>query len=461
MKSRIVRLIVALLLIWAGAGLQRVRGAEWQAAPATTSPQPRRSSAPDPQHRYGNGRAAQTTPAPVSVPNEGAPSPPQEPYLRNSFDRIRNYIPDLASGLLVFALGILVAYFLRFILLRALPRTGIDSFLERNGLAAPPPGRSQPEQELRADAEQRRTIREAEPYESYFGRSPSRRWRADESARYRPPHDEPAGEKYPIDEDAASKSGTDARDVYEQRLEGSPRLEHSPIYESKSEDFSEERYSFDSPDVPEHHSVSGDARQYLEQEQFDPERHHVAAAQEDLEPEPEPRRRRAEDLYRPRIGSRVVASTVFWIIIIATLMEACRAARLYSFASGLDDILGYIPHLIAAVLIFIGSILVANWIRERVVGGDASTASLVGGAVKAGILTIGGFMALRELQIAPDIVKIAFTLAFGAIALASALAFGLGSRKVAEQMTTEIYDENASKLKEFSRKFRKNSDKAA
>jgi hypothetical protein len=142
-------------------------------------------------------------------------------------------------------------------------------------------------------------------------------------------------------------------------------------------------------------------------------------------------------------------------------MEACRTARLYSFASGLEDILGYIPHLIAAVLIFIGSILVANWVRDRLVSGDPSTASLVGGAVKAGILTIGGFMALRELQIAPDIVKIAFTLAFGAIALATALGFGLGSRKVAEQMTSEIYDENSSKLREFGRRLRKDPEKAA
>ena len=35
-------------------------------------------------------------------------------------------------------------------------------------------------------------------------------------------------------------------------------------------------------------------------------------------------------------------------------------------------------------------------------------------------------MALRELQIAPEIVSVAFTLTLGAIALAAALAFGLG-----------------------------------
>lgn len=464
MKSRIAGLTVALLLAGPGAVMPcTVVAAEAQAAPATTSPGAGRSSyAPDPQLRYRDGRTAQAAPAPSSAPNTAAPSPPQEPYLRNSFDRIRNYVPDLASGLLVFAVGVLVAYLIRLVLLRVLPRTGLDSFLQRNGLiVTPPPDLPQLKYGIEADAARRRAIRVAEPYQSYFGRSPARRWRAEESAGYRPPH-EPEEEKvFPVDEGSPLEPGGKPRDVYEQRLEGSPLVEHPLVYEKKSESFSEERYSFDSPDTAERASVSGDAQHYFEREEFDPERHHIPVSAEYEGRAPAPPRRRAEDLYRSRVGTRVVAGTVFWIVVIAALMEACRAARLYRFASGLDDVLAYIPHLIAAVLIFIGSILVANWIRERLVGGDASTASLVGGAVKAGILTIGGFMALRELQIAPDIVKIAFTLAFGAIALATALALGLGSRKVAEQMTSEIYDDNASKLKEFSRKFRKGPDKAA
>ena len=57
---------------------------------------------------------------------------------------------------------------------------------------------------------------------------------------------------------------------------------------------------------------------------------------------------------------------------------------------------------------------------------------------------MGAFMALRELQIAPEIVTIAFTLTLAAIALAAALAFGLGSRNVAGQVTQQWYDRQAS-----------------
>jgi hypothetical protein len=42
-----------------------------------------------------------------------------------------------------------------------------------------------------------------------------------------------------------------------------------------------------------------------------------------------------------------------------------------------------------------------------------------------------GTLALRQTQIAEDIVNMAFTLILGAIAVATALAFGLGARDLA------------------------------
>jgi hypothetical protein len=49
-------------------------------------------------------------------------------------------------------------------------------------------------------------------------------------------------------------------------------------------------------------------------------------------------------------------------------------------------------------------------------------------------------MALQELGIATDIVTTAFAILFGAIALAMALAFGLGNRELAGEVTREWYE---------------------
>jgi predicted alpha/beta hydrolase len=49
-------------------------------------------------------------------------------------------------------------------------------------------------------------------------------------------------------------------------------------------------------------------------------------------------------------------------------------------------------------------------------------------------------MALQELGVATDIVTTAFAILFGAIALALALAFGLGNRELAGEVMREWYD---------------------
>jgi hypothetical protein len=56
------------------------------------------------------------------------------------------------------------------------------------------------------------------------------------------------------------------------------------------------------------------------------------------------------------------------------------------------------------------------------------------------VIVLAIFMALQQLGIATDIVTTAFAILFGAIAFALALAFGLGNRDLAAEITREWYD---------------------
>jgi hypothetical protein len=53
-------------------------------------------------------------------------------------------------------------------------------------------------------------------------------------------------------------------------------------------------------------------------------------------------------------------------------------------------------------------------------------------------------MALQQLNIATAIVTVAFTVAIAAMALASAVAFGLGNRELAGRITREWYEHRGS-----------------
>jgi predicted alpha/beta hydrolase len=74
----------------------------------------------------------------------------------------------------------------------------------------------------------------------------------------------------------------------------------------------------------------------------------------------------------------------------------------------------------------------------------ASAGGLHGGPTlarvgKGGVVMLAIFMALQELGVATEIVTTAFAILFGAIALALSLAFGLGNRELAGEVTRDWY----------------------
>jgi hypothetical protein len=156
------------------------------------------------------------------------------------------------------------------------------------------------------------------------------------------------------------------------------------------------------------------------------------------------RHRLIEDRPYTRSGSIGGGQVVFWVVMLVTVQAAARALRLNYIADGLGRVIAYLPHVLGAAVIFGAALLFGDWVRDRMrtratEHTAVANSNLAPGAVRAGILALGGFMALRELLIAPQIVTIAFTLALGAIAIATALAFGLGGRKVAGQLTEDWY----------------------
>lgn len=145
-------------------------------------------------------------------------------------------------------------------------------------------------------------------------------------------------------------------------------------------------------------------------------------------------------------GTRAVAAVAFWGILLIALMEAAQVWHMPFLSVGIARVLAFIPNAVVAVIIFAVAIVAGNWAERRLreTRGDEAQAQpqsrIVPGAVRGGILTIGAFLALRELAIAPEILIIGFTLVFGAIALAAALAFGLGGRRAAEKVTDDWYE---------------------
>jgi hypothetical protein len=142
-----------------------------------------------------------------------------------------------------------------------------------------------------------------------------------------------------------------------------------------------------------------------------------------------------------------IARVVFWFVFVFFLFAAIGALGIPAVTSFMNQVLAYLPNIIVAILIFVVAALVSGGVAAGItkVMGDTPTGKVAASVVPALVMVIAFFMILEQLQIAPEIVRIAFAATMGALALGLALAFGLGGRGVAQRMLEEAYSKGREK----------------
>ena len=139
--------------------------------------------------------------------------------------------------------------------------------------------------------------------------------------------------------------------------------------------------------------------------------------------------------------SRLLGTIAFWAIFLSAVSLAASVLHIKALTAFVGAVWAYLPNVIAALAIFIVAGLVATAVSKlaaRVLG-DTGIGRVVATGVPILVMTIATFMILDQLQIAPNIVLITYAALLGAIALGTALAFGLGGRAVAARMLEGAY----------------------
>ena len=149
-----------------------------------------------------------------------------------------------------------------------------------------------------------------------------------------------------------------------------------------------------------------------------------------------------------RTGSRLdpvraLAKLIFWLVMLVVILLTSTALGLESINEMFADMLAFIPTLIAAIVIVILGIIVGEFVRGVIVAsaGTVSGVPTVAKLAKGAVILIALFMALQQVGVAEEIVTAAFTLILGAAALAVGLAFGLGNRELAGEITRRWYEQ--------------------
>ena len=133
---------------------------------------------------------------------------------------------------------------------------------------------------------------------------------------------------------------------------------------------------------------------------------------------------------------------VKWFFVVVFLMAATNILGLVQVSEFLRTVVFYLPNVIVAAVILLIGILVAKFsegfVKASVKAAGLVSANFLGALTKWAVVVFSLLIALAQLKVADDIIKIIITGLIAAGALAMGLAFGLGGVKHAEQMIGDL-----------------------
>lgn len=141
----------------------------------------------------------------------------------------------------------------------------------------------------------------------------------------------------------------------------------------------------------------------------------------------------------------ILGTIVFWLLIIVTLMGGLNALQIAAIDQLASQFFSYIPRIFSAAVILIAGYLFSGFISRAVLIAAANSgfhyAKLLAQAVHTLLIVLILAMIMEQLQIAPSIVLAAFSIIFGGIVIALAIAFGVGgidaARRIIENETMQ------------------------
>ena len=133
----------------------------------------------------------------------------------------------------------------------------------------------------------------------------------------------------------------------------------------------------------------------------------------------------------------MISEVVYWLLLLVVAVSVTNSLGLQAVSDLLNRAVLYLPNVLVAILVMVFGTLLARFVNRL-------TFTWLNGIKAPGTLTISTgaeyvvqifafFLALEQLNIGTQLVTAAFSIAFGGVVFALALAFGLGGREWAAE----------------------------
>jgi len=143
-------------------------------------------------------------------------------------------------------------------------------------------------------------------------------------------------------------------------------------------------------------------------------------------------------------ASRIGAEIVRWVTRLIFLNAAANVLGLTQISVLLNAIVLWLPNLLVAAVVLLVAPLIGRFVRGAIQVGAGemgfSNAQVLGQLAYVAIMAMAVIVAINQIGIAANLVDTLFIGIVAALAIAFGLAFGLGGRDVAAQLTQQWYE---------------------
>ncbi|MFN6570067.1 mechanosensitive ion channel [Dendronalium sp. ChiSLP03b] len=138
-----------------------------------------------------------------------------------------------------------------------------------------------------------------------------------------------------------------------------------------------------------------------------------------------------------RTPSEIAGIVVLVGILLFATVAAVNILNIPALTALVSGILVIFGRILAGLIVFAIGLFLANLAFNIITSSANPQARILGQVARIAIIALVSAMALQQIGVASDIVNLAFGLLLGAIAVAIALAFGLGGRDIAREQVQE------------------------
>jgi hypothetical protein len=146
----------------------------------------------------------------------------------------------------------------------------------------------------------------------------------------------------------------------------------------------------------------------------------------------------AEPVKGHRTPSQIAGTVVMVAIVLFATMQALPMLGFNLLAGMMGDFLTFASRVLLGLVIFGFGLFFAKLVADMVRDSAIANARLLSMIARVAILVLAGAMGLRQMNLAQEIINLAFGITLGAVAIATAVAFGIGGRDAAKTLVDDF-----------------------